>query len=162
MIKEPRELVELLKGKRVLIMAGQLCNEVEFNGKKLLDYVVEISNKLDAPIAATGNTPIPLREKGAKLVTKMWAMELVNYMRWQWEAAVMEQKPEVLLLIGYAPTVAQSIVSTVKDEDGATMVLGNTYIEGATYSLPNSPSLKHWQQNLEQLVKSLGGVKNKK
>jgi len=35
------------------------------------------------------------------------------------------------------------------------MVLGNTYVKGATYSLPESPSLGRWQQALEEMVQSL-------
>lgn len=161
MMKKGKELGEYLKGKRVLIMAGQLCGEVEFNGKKLLDYVVEISNKLNAPIAATGNTSISLREKGAKKMRKMWAMELVNYIRLPWEKEkehppIMDEKPEVLLLIGYSALVAQNLASAVREEGGKTMVLGSTYVEGATYSFPDFSSLKQWQENLEEFIESLG------
>ena len=162
MIKKGKKLAEYLKGKRVVIVAGELCNEIEFDGKKLLDYAVEISNKLGAPIAAAGNTPLPLREKGAKSVTKMWAIELMNFLRWPWEKEkehpkIMDEKPEVLLFIGYSAPVAQSLVSTTKEEDCATVVLGSKYIEGATYSFPDSSSFKQWEQNLKEFVTSLEG-----
>lgn len=162
MIKKGKELAGYLKGKRIVVVAGELCNEVEFDGTKLLDYAVEISNKLGAPIAAAGNTPIPLREKGAKSVTKMWAIELTNLMRWPWEKEkehpkIADEKPEVLLFIGYSAPVAQSLVSTTKEEDCATVVLGSKYIEGATYSFPDSSSFKQWEQNLKEFVTSVGG-----
>ena len=162
MIKKGKKLAEYLKGKRVVIVAGELCNEIEFDGKKLLDYAVEISNKLGAPIAAAGNTPIPLREKGAKSVTKMWAIELMNFLRWPWEKEkehpkIMDEKPEVLLFIGYSAPIAQSLASTANEEDCATVVLGSKYIEGATYSFPDSSSFKQWEQNLKEFVTSLEG-----
>ncbi|HCX89421.1 MAG: hypothetical protein COW04_07515 [Deltaproteobacteria bacterium CG12_big_fil_rev_8_21_14_0_65_43_10] len=151
--KDPRKLAEHLKGKKVLLMAGQLCEEVDFGTKKLVDYVVEISNRIGAPIAATGNTPLSLKAKGAKTVRKMWAAEVANYMRWPWEDPVIDEKPEILVLIGYGPATAQGLASAVRD--GETMVLGNTYVKGATYSLPESPSLGRWQQALEEMVQSL-------
>jgi CO dehydrogenase/acetyl-CoA synthase epsilon subunit len=162
MIKKGKELAEYLKGKGVVIVAGELCNEIEFDGKKLLDYTVEISNKLGAPIAAAGNTPIPLREKGAKSVTKMWAIELMNFVRWPWEKEkehpqIMDEKPEVLLFIGYSAPVAQSLVSTAKKDDCATVVLGSKYVEGASYSFPDSSSFKQWEQNLKEFIESLEG-----
>jgi CO dehydrogenase/acetyl-CoA synthase epsilon subunit len=162
MIKKGKELTKYLKGKRVVIVAGELCNEIEFDGKRLLDYAVEISNKLGAPIAAAGNTAIPLREKGAKSVSKMWAIELMNFVRWPWEKEkehpqMMDEKPQVLLFIGYSAPVAQSLVSTTKDKDCATMVLGSKYVEGASYSFPDSSSFKQWEQNLKEFVESLEG-----
>jgi CO dehydrogenase/acetyl-CoA synthase epsilon subunit len=160
MIKNGKELAEYLKGKRVVIVAGELCNGIEFDGKSLLDYAVEISNKLGAPVAGAGNTPIALKEKGAKSVRKMWAMELMNYMRCPWEPekehpVIMDKKPEVLLLIGYSAPVAKSLVSTVKSGDGETVVLGSAYVESATYSFPDSSSLKQWERNLKQFIESL-------
>lgn len=152
-IEEPGRLAEKVKGKKVLLMAGQLCNDIDFGSKTLGDYAVEISNKIDAPIAATGNTPKVLREKGAKSVKKMWAAEIPNFIRWDWEDDVIDKKPDVLLLIGYGPPVAEGLTSSVVDSD--TIVLGNTYVKGATYSLSESKSLGEWQRSLEEFVKSL-------
>ena len=162
MIKKGEKLAEYLKGKRVVVVAGELCNKIDFDGRKLLDYAVEISNKLGAPVAAGGNTAIPLREKGAKSVTKLWAIELMNFMRWPWEKEkehplIMDEKPEVLLFIGYSAPIAQSIVSTAKRKDCATVVLGSKYVEGASYSFPDSSSFKQWEQNLKEFVTSLEG-----
>jgi len=162
MIKKGKAITKYLKGKRVVVVAGELCNQIEFDGKKLLDYAVEISNKLSAPIAAAGNTPIPLREKGAKLVTKMWAIELMNFLRWPWDKEkehpdIMDEKPEAVLLIGYSAPIAQSLVSTVSKNDCATVVLGSKYVEGASYSFPDSSSFKQWEQNLKDFIESLEG-----
>ena len=150
---DPQALAGKLKSKKVLLMAGQLCEEIDFGGKTLSDYVIEISNKLNAPIAATGNTPKPLKEKGANNVRKMFAGEIINYMRWKWEDPVIDSKPEVLVFIGYGPSPAQCMASAVTD--GETMVLGSTCVEGATYSLPESSSFGQWQKSLDALVKAL-------
>ena len=153
-VKLASELAAYLRSKRnILLLTGSLCDEVDFDDKKLLDYAAEIAIKLDVPVAATANTPLGIKARGVKSVRKMWAAEVVNFMRYPWEEPIMEQKPEVLVFIGYPPAVASRLVSAVEEVE--TVVLGNTYVEEATYSLPESPSLLRWQQSLEQLIQSL-------
>ena len=153
-VKLPAELAQLLsKKKNILLLTGSLCDEVDFDGKKLLDYAAEISSKLNAPVAATANTPQGLRARDVKSVEKMFVAEVVNQMRHPWQEPIMEQKPEVLVFIGYPPAIASRLTSTVKEAE--TVVLGNTYVEEATYSLPQSSSLNQWQQSLEQFIQTL-------
>jgi len=153
-IKQPSELASYLKSKKnILLLTGSLCDEVDFDGKKLLDYAAEIAIKLNAPVGATANTPIGLKAKGVKSVRKMWAAEVPNFMRYPWEEPIPEKKPEVLVFIGYPPAAAHRLASAVKEAE--TVVLGNTYVEAATYSLADSPSLRRWQQSLERLIKAL-------
>ena len=150
---QPLEIGKYLKGKsNVLLLAGSLCDEVDFNGKKLLDYAAQIANKIGVPIAATGNTTKGLRERSVERVKKMWVAEVLEYLRYPWQDPVIEHRPEVLVFIGYSPAVAQRLVSAVQDTD--CIVLGDQYIEGALYCLPDA-SLGQWQQNLEQLLQAL-------
>ena len=150
---EPSQIANYLRSKKnVLILTGSLCDDLDLNGKQLFDYAIEVADKIGAPIAATGNTVNALREKGARAVKKMWASEVINYLRYPWQDSVIENKPEALVFIGYSPVVAQSLVSMMKDTDS--VVLGNTYMAGATYSLPDA-SLRQWQENLEQLIQAL-------
>ena len=153
-VMKPEELAKTMKAKsHVLIMTGALCDEVEFCGKKLLDYAAEIAGKVGAPVAATANTIMGLKERDVPRVKKMWAAEVVNYMRYPWQDSVIDDKPDLLVLVGYNTTVAQSLVSAVVDAE--TMVLGNAVLEEATYSLPDASSLQQWQNNLEQLLNVL-------
>ena len=150
---KPMEISKYLKTKKnILILSGSLCDEIDFDGKRLLDYVVEIAHKAEVPVAATGNTILGLKAKDVKRAKKMWAAEVVNYMRYPWQDSIMEQRPELLVFIGYSQMAAQRLVTAVKDAE--TMVLGNAYVEEATYSLPDS-SLSQWQQSLEQIVSKL-------
>ena len=144
---------QLKETKNVLIMAGAMCDEVDFDGKSLLDYVADIAARTGSPVAATGTTIIGLKERKVQRVKKMWAAELVNYMRYSWQDSVSDWKPEMLVLIGYNPVVAKSLIPTVKN--ARTMFLGNVHLNEATYSLPDAPSLKDWQNNLEQIVQDL-------
>jgi CO dehydrogenase/acetyl-CoA synthase epsilon subunit len=153
-VKDPLWLAQYLRSReRVLIMAGALCDQVELGKKRLLDYVAEIAKKIKAPVAATGNTVVGLRARGIN-TKKAWAVELVNYMRYEWQDPIIDRKPEVLVFVGYAPILITNLVSAVKDAE--TVVLGNTYIEKATYSLPDVTSFKEWQKELTELVQALG------
>ena len=153
-VKDPSWLAQYLSsGKKVLLLAGALCDQIELEDKSLLDYVAEIHKKTKAPVAATGNTVNGLRERGVD-TNKAWAAEIVNFMRYDWQNPIIDGKPEVVVFIGYSPTLAANLVSAVQDAE--TVVLGNTYIEEATYSLPDTTSFKKWQEELAELVQALG------
>jgi len=160
-VKQPKELASYIKGKKnVLVLTGSLCDSVDFGEKSLMDYAAEIIKKLGAPVAATANTPLGLKAKGADPgEKKKYVAEILSALRFPmhtdpWLEPIMPEKPELLVFIGYPPAAAASLVSMVKDAE--TAVLGNTYVEQATYSLPDaSASWAQWRQHLEQLVKAL-------
>ncbi len=153
-VKDPSWLAQHLRsGKRVLIMAGALCDKLDVDGKSLLDYVAEISKKTDAPIAATGNTVTGLRQRGIN-VKKAWAIEMANFAHRDWHHPIMEKKPQIMVLVGYSPLLAGNLVSVVKGVE--TVVLGDRYVEAATYSLPDKDSYKAWRKELDDLVAALG------
>ncbi len=153
-VKDATWLAQYLRsGKRVLIMAGALCDQVELGDKSLLDYVAQVAEKTKAPVAATGNTVNGLRDRGIH-TNKTWAAEIVNFMRYDWQNPIIDGKPEVLVLMGYSPILATNLASAIRDAE--TVALGSTYIEEATYSLPDATSFKEWQKELTDLVQALG------
>jgi len=153
-VKDPSWLAQHIRsGKRVLIMAGALCDKLDVDGKSLLDYVADMSKKTNAPIAATGNTVTGLRQRGID-VKKAWAIEMANFAHSDWHHPIMEKKPQIMVLVGYSPLLASNLVSVVKDVE--TVVLGDKYVEAATYSLPDKDSYKAWRKELDDLVAALG------
>jgi len=134
-------------------MAGALCDKLDVDGKSLLDYVAEISKKTNAPIAATGNTVTGLRQRGID-VKKAWAIEMANFAHRDWHHPIMEKKPQVMVLVGYSPLLASNLVSVVQGVE--TVVLGDRYVDAATYSLPDKDSYKAWRKELDDLVAALG------
>jgi CO dehydrogenase/acetyl-CoA synthase epsilon subunit len=152
-VKDPSWLAQHLRsGKRVLIMAGALCDKLDVDGKSLLDYVADMSKKTNAPIAATGNTVTGLRQRGID-VKKAWAIEMANFAHRDWHHPIMEKKPQIMVLVGYSPLLASNLVSVVKGVE--TVVLGDKYVEAATYSLPDKDSYKAWRKELDDLVAAL-------
>ncbi len=153
-VKDPSWLAKHLRsGKRVLILAGALCDKLDVDGKSLLDYVADISKKLGAPVAPTGNTVNGLRQRGMD-VKKAWAIEMANFAHRDWHHPIMEKKPEIMVLVGYSPLLASNLASVVKGVE--TVALGDKYVEAATYSLPDKDSYKAWRKELDDLVAALG------
>lgn len=153
-VKDPAWLAQHLRsGKRVLIMAGALCDKLDVDGKSLLDYVADISKKTNAPIAATGNTVTGLRQRGID-VKKAWAIEMANFAHRDWHHPIMEKKPQIMVLVGYSPLLASNLASVVKGVE--TVVLGDKHVDAATYSLPDKDSFKAWRKELDDLVAALG------
>jgi len=138
----------------VLIMCGEHCNRIGLGEKKLLDYVIQLASKTDAPVAATGNTVIELKERGVN-ARKMFAAETVFYLKYSWKEELgLSEKPEVVLLMGYNRDILKSIVSALKGAGVDTVVLDNIEIEEATFSLYGL-SFQEWKENLEMIIKAL-------
>lgn len=167
-IRQPKELSEYLKSKKnILVLSGELCNSLELDGRKLIDYAAQIALKLDAPVAATGNTVKGLKERGIYKTKKMWISELVEFMRQPWRVEymrredleqkklvpLMTERPDLLLLIGYDPRVSDWFISGLGDIE--TVALTPTPVERATHCLPNTTSLRQWRNLLDQLVDNL-------
>ena len=147
------ELVgNIKKRKNVLLLTGYLCDEMELGGRKLSDFAAQIALKLDLPVAATGSSAVPLKEKGVRATRKALA-EMVNLTRFPyWGDPITAQRPEMMVFIGYPARMLKSVLPAVKGVE--TVVLGNMSMKDATFSLPDA-SLNQYQKNLESLIGSL-------
>ncbi len=146
-------IVRLLKEKeRILIMAGDLCSRLEINGKPLGDYVVILSKKTGAPVAATGNSIGDLTKTGI-VTKKMWAAEIVNYLHRSWQEDISVKKPQVLVLIGYNPEIARRLIGAAHGVV-ETIFLGTKSLAEATLSLPDS-KLEELGTRLEEILNDL-------
>lgn len=149
-----KHIADHLKGKRVLILAGYLSDEMELNSKKLADYIAGLAGALNAPVAATANSVMGLKSRGVKASKKL-AIEMVTLLGYEkWKDPIMAEKPEVVVFIGYPPKVARALVTATKGVQ--TVALGNTCIQEADFSLPDA-SLQGYAKNLEELIQELGG-----
>lgn len=149
----PAEVARAMKGTRnLLVLAGSLCDEMELDGRKLLDYAADIALKLDAPVAATANTVVALKARGVRTAKKA-AVQMVEMLRHEgWRDPVAAQRPEMLVLIGYPGEVARALV--VATQGAQIVALGTSAVEQATYSLGNA-SQKRFQVELEEIIKGL-------
>lgn len=154
-IEQPKGLAKNVKRrKNVLLVTGELCNTIDFDGgKTLLDYAVDIARKLRGPVAACGNTVVGLKQKGITRTKKMWVGEVVAFMRDPWMDPIMKERPDALVFIGYNPSAAGWLASMVKSCE--TVALCYSSVPEATHSLPDTASLHQYQRNLEDFVRSL-------
>ena len=153
--KQASEMASYIKSKKnVLLMAGDLCGKIDFDGKSLSDYAAAIAKNAKLPVAATGTTVKGLKARGVESVAHKYAAEIVDFVRSPtWRDPIMAERPDLLVLIGYSPVAAAGLASAASSVE--TAVLGNVYLEEAICSLPDA-SLSQYQQNLDQLAKALG------
>ncbi len=140
------------KHKNPLIVTGDSSENIELGGKKLLDYATRIAGKLSCPIAATGNTVIPLQKNNGFNVKKMWIAELFRYLQGKWSEPLLEKRPDLLVLIGYRPEILAGMINTVKRVH--TVYLGPGKLDAANRSV-DEITLKDWKNNLEELISEL-------
>lgn len=164
-VMKPSEIAAYLKEKKnPLVVSGYLCDTMKLDGAPLVDYAALLAKKLDAPIAATANTAKLVKERGVERSKKMWLGELLNYMRDPWLKQYMqrdvprleslqEQRPDVLVLIGYNSRVADWFISGLKNVD--TVALSPTAAMRATCTLSDSDSIGQWKSKLEGLMAAL-------
>ncbi len=152
-VSKPEEISRLLREKKgVLFLAGSLCDEMELGSERLCDYVANLSSRINAPVAASGNVINGLRERGAK-VSKKAAIQLVEMLRYEgWRDPIMGARPELLVFIGFPNDVVRALVYATQGAD--TMVLGTGAIEGATYCLADCSQFQ-LKKDLEKVIAGL-------
>ena len=140
------------KSKQPLLVTGSGCDNIQLNGKKLIDYAVQIAEKLNCPVAATGNTVLTFNKNNKLKVKKMWLAEIFRYLEDGWEDPLLAKKPDILILIGYNPEMIDGMVgNTAKIK---TVFLGPGRLCSANKST-GEVTMKEWKQNLEELIKAL-------
>ena len=78
-VYDPEVMANLLKSpkKKVFVIGSEsLSDNFTLDGKKVVDYYVEIAKKLDCHVIATGHAYKYLKEKISK--EKLWDMSLIN------------------------------------------------------------------------------------
>ena len=139
------------KHKQPILVTGDGCDTIELDGKKLAEYAVQIAEKVKCPVAATGNTVLTLNKDGLN-VKKMWLAELFRYLEDKWEDSISENRPDLLILIGYKPNILEGMVSNAHRIH--TVFLGPGKLSTANRST-DEVTLKNWKQNLDDLVNAL-------
>lgn len=140
------------KHKNPVIVAGDGCDNIELGGKKLVEYAGQIAEKLGCAVAATGNTVLSLKKNDKLKIKKMWLAELFRYLDEKWEDSLVENRPDLLILIGYHPRIVEGMVSNARRIH--TVFLGPGKLNSANRSTDEVP-LKDWKTSLDNLVNAL-------
>ncbi len=138
--------------KNPLIVAGEGCDQIPLNGKVLVEYAVDLAGKLDCPIAATGNVILSVKKQDGIKAKKMWLAELFRYLEEEWEEPFLEERPDLLLFIGYRPDQLKGMAAGAKEIGIAN--LGPGKLASAQLNMGEIP-LAEWKQNLDELIQAL-------
>jgi CO dehydrogenase/acetyl-CoA synthase epsilon subunit len=136
-----------------LVVAGEGCTGLSLNGKGLIEYALEVAEKLNCPVAATGNVLPAVKASSRRVKTKkIWLAELFRYLEGEWREPLVEKRPDLLLLVGYPPWQVQGLVEGA----GAIHVahLGPGKLACAHLSMEEIP-LVEWKRALDDLVDAL-------
>jgi CO dehydrogenase/acetyl-CoA synthase epsilon subunit len=138
------------KHKNPLVVAGEGCAQISLDGKPLVTYAVELAQALSCPVAATGNTLLSVQEQGKNVKTKkMWLAEIFRYLEDDWEDSILNDPPDLLLLIGYRPEMVQGMAAGVQWVSVAH--LGPGMVSTAKLTMEET-SLEEWKHRLDELV----------
>ena len=145
------EIPTVLKGaKNPLILTGAKSSDF------LIDQSINLSNALNAYVAATGNTIAEFRAREFDRCSKEWLVEIVDSMvRPDWKGLDGKGKPDLIIFIGYLSSLLNQFLAALRSfATCETLTLDNRYASNATYSLAPS-SEKDWEVGLRGLVENL-------
>lgn len=138
------------KHRNPLLVAGEGCSRISLDGEPLVAYAAVLAEVLSCPVAATGNTLRALREQGKKVrAKKMWLAELFRYLEGDWQEPILQQRPDLLLLIGYRPEMVQGMAAGVQGVSIAH--LGPGTLPGSDLTMEAVP-IAEWKRRLDELV----------
>ena len=137
-----------------LVVAGDRCEHISWPAKGLIQYAVALAEKLSCPLAATGNTVPAVKKASPDLKTKkIFLAELFRYLgAAKWQEPLMDNRPDLIILIGYSGKMVQGMAAGLKDINVAH--LGPGEVPSAALSMGEIP-LEEWGRNLDALVAAL-------
>jgi len=157
---EPETMANILKvqGKRKLFVIGAESLTWELDGKKLVDYFIEIVKKLDVPVVATGHSYKYLSEKLGK--DKVTMMSLINITQRlsdpNWKGIDGNGQYDMAIFGGHIVFYVSQTLSNLKNFTTylRTIDLDKYAHPNARFSLANL-SDEEWKEFLEKLTVKL-------
>jgi acetyl-CoA decarbonylase/synthase complex subunit epsilon len=156
--KAPTVFAALVKrAKNPLLIVGKYVLEFELEGKKLIDYAIEISKKRNIPIVATAHTLKGFVEKNYPVVS-MGVIDIVNRLQDPKYTVDSKKQPphDLVLFLGITYQLASQGLSTLKHfaPHLKTITLCKWYHPNANWSFPNMDD-KEWKKMLEEFIQAL-------
>jgi len=160
-VYDPVVMANLLKSpkNKVFVIGSESLGEnFILDGKKLVDYYVDIAKKLDCHVLATGHTYKYLKEKID--AAKLWDMSLINItgrlVDKDWKGLDGNGQYEMAIFGGHLVYYVSQTLSRIKNFSNwiRTIELDKFAHPNARFSLPNF-SDKDWKEFLEKLIENL-------
>jgi acetyl-CoA decarbonylase/synthase complex subunit epsilon len=158
-VYEPDVMVNIIKApKKKVFIIGSESLSWELDGKKVVDYFVEIAKKLSCHVISTGHTYKYLKDKIPN--DKLWDMSLINItarlVDKEWKGLDGNGQYEMAIFGGHLVYYVSQTLSRIKNFSNwvRTIELDRYSHPNARFSLPNL-SESDWKQFLEKLIELL-------
>ncbi len=158
-INDPRIMANILKtSKRKIFVIGSESINWELEDKKVVNYFIEIANKLECHIVATGHAYKYLKDKINK--NRLFDMSLVNITNrlsdQEWKGLDGNGQYQMAIFGGHLVFYSSQTLSRLKNFTNwiKTIDLDKYAHPNARFSLPNL-SNNDWKEFLEELINNL-------
>ena len=156
---DPKVMANILKAdkKKVFVIGAESLNW-ELDGKKVVDYFIEIAKKLDCQVISTGHTYGYIKGKFPE--NKLWDMSLINVtgrlVDKDWKGLDGNGQYEMAIFGGHLVYYVSQTLSRLKNFQNhlRTIELDKYSHPNARFSLPNL-SDADWKVFLEKLIENL-------
>ncbi|MFX1302675.1 MAG: CO dehydrogenase/acetyl-CoA synthase complex subunit epsilon [Promethearchaeota archaeon] len=158
-VSDPTVMANFLKNpQKKIFVIGAECLNWELNGKKVVDYFVEIANKIDCHVVATGHSYVYLKERITD--DKLYDMSLINITNRlcdkDWLGLDGEGQYSMAIFGGHLVFYVSQTLSRLKNFTNwvKTIDLDKYSHPNARFSLPNLSDAE-WKIFLENLIEKL-------
>lgn len=157
-IEDPAEYALLIqKAKRPLLVAGARALIMSLDGRRIIEYAVDIAKSINIPVCATAHTRKMLVESGVEPASNYDLVEIISHLKDpQWNGVRKEGNHDLVMFIGIRSDLAEQGLSTLKHyaRHLKTLTMCKYYYPNASYSLPNLKDSK-WKEFLDGLIVNL-------
>jgi acetyl-CoA decarbonylase/synthase complex subunit epsilon len=159
-ITKPEVVAAMVKrAKHPLLVVGHKAAEIEFEGGKLIDFLIEFSKKSKIPIVATAHLVGEFLKRDFKPAGFMPAVDVGNRLADPaWMGIDGKGYHDLALFVGLPYYMEWTILSGLKHfaQNLKTITLDNVYHPHASWSFPNL-SHEEWMKNLKVIVEKFEG-----
>lgn len=164
-VSKPKVISGFIKrANRPLLVVGHESLKEEYDGKQLVDYMIDLAEKVNMPIVATANIIGELKKRGCNAVYSFSLIEIGERLRDpNWMGIDEKGQYDLVLMMGFPYYMSWLVFSGLKhyairgDDYLTTVSLDRYYHPHATWSFPNL-SLEEWGENISVIMKELEGV----
>jgi acetyl-CoA decarbonylase/synthase complex subunit epsilon len=159
-ISKPEVVAAMIKrSKRPLLIVGHKAAETELEGKKLIDYVIELAEKAGIQVVATAHMINEFLNRGYQPAGWMPAVDIGNRLTDpEWMGLDGKGTYDLALFVGLPYYMEWTILSGLKHfaPNLKTITLDNFYQPHASWSFPNI-STKDLISNLKVIIEKVEG-----
>ncbi|MEM3464510.1 MAG: CO dehydrogenase/acetyl-CoA synthase complex subunit epsilon [Candidatus Bathyarchaeia archaeon] len=147
------------RAKHPILVVGHKAVETELEGRKLIDYMIDLAKKANIPVVATAHIISEFTKRGYKPAGFMPAVDIGNRLvDAAWNGIDGKGPHDLALFVGLPYYMEWTILSGLKHfaQNLKVITLDNVYQPHASWSFSNI-SVKDWIENLKLIIGKFEG-----